>query len=384
MGDDVGEYTATAKLLHWLIAAFIVVQVALGLYMTRGALGHQLKFELYQLHKSMGITVLMLMAVRVFWRFLATTPAWPGHMRQWKRRAARNTHIALYALLLMVPLSGWAMISAVYSPFSFPTQLFNTIPWPHIPAIENLSVGQKKTVEPYLKNVHAALGWVLLALVLLHVAAALRHALILKDGVMLRMVPRFLKASTYLIVPFALMTVFVACASPALAQEWAINKEKSRITFEFDAGGRPIAGEFQHFRAEIRFDPDHLDISEISAAIDANTINTGQPQVNDALLTREWFDVQTYPAVGFRAISVEEGEADGAYVMEGELTIKGRTKRISIPFALTIDQGEAQVMGETEINRQNFAVGPSEPSGGTTIGDRIKVKLDLLATRLDN
>ncbi len=201
---------------------------------------------------------------------------------------------------------------------------------------------------------------------------------------MLRMVPRFLKAWAVLILPCALMTVLAAGASPAAAQEWAINKEKSRLTFEVEAGGQAVTGAFGQFRAEIHFDPDYLEVAEIAAAIDTNTVSTGQPQVDAGLMNKEWFDTQTYPSAGFRAKSVTAGDADGSYVMEGELTIKGNTRPVTIPFSLEIDQGEATVTGETAISRSDFGIGPNGPVSGVIIGDIVKIKLDLVATRLDN
>jgi len=377
------EYTATAKLLHWLIAAFVIGLIGLGLYMTRVE-NLQFRFELYQLHKSMGITVLALMVLRVAWRIFVPPPRLPTQLPGWEKNAAHGTHFGLYALLLVMPLSGWAMVSAAQPPFNFPTVLYNLIPWPHIPVIEELSAEQKKTVEPLLKNLHSALGWALLALVCLHIAAGLRHSFILKDGVMLRMVPRFLKSSRHLVLPFSVLFVLAAVAFPASAQQWALNKDKSKVSFEVDAGGQAVIGEFEQFDASIRFDPSNPGQAEISVRIDMNTVTTGQSQVDDALLTKDWFDVQTYPAAGFRATSIEAGDSEGSYTMVGDLTIKGNTKPVTIPFSLDVDLGEATVKGETAINRQNFAIGPDGPISGITVGDLIKIRLDISATRLDN
>ena len=201
---------------------------------------------------------------------------------------------------------------------------------------------------------------------------------------MSRMLPRFLKASRSLYIALVLMTLFAAGASPAAAQEWAIDKQQSRISFEVDAGGQAFIGQFQQFRAEIRFDQEQLDLSEISAAIDTNTVSTGRVDVDTALLGKEWFDTQSYPAAGFRATSVNEGEMEGAYIMEGELIIKGRAKPVSIPFRLDVDQGEATVSGETAVDRRSFGLGPDGPVAGVMIGDLVKIKLEIVATRLDN
>jgi cytochrome b561 len=379
MARPSGEYDAVAKLLHWLIATFVLCLIGLGLTMTRTG-GLALKLELYQLHKSMGITVLMLMMLRIAWRLFLPPPDLPPAMPGWEQGAARGTHLLLYAMLLALPLSGWAMVSATLPPFNLPTVLYKAIPWPHIPGIENLSAAAKKTVEALSKNVHAALGWALAALVSLHVAAALRHGFILKDGVMLRMWPRFLK----LMMPLAVIGFFGTGTLPAAAQEWALNKDRSKLTFEADAAGQILTGEFQQFEAEIRFDPEHPDITEISAAIDVNTISTGQSQADDALRSAEWFDAQTYPAAGLKVSALKPGSAEGRYTLEGTLIIKGKARPISMPITVAIDLGEATVKGEAVINRLDFGIGPSGPVSGKVIGNQVRVRFDISATRLDN
>ena len=199
---------------------------------------------------------------------------------------------------------------------------------------------------------------------------------------MSRKLPRFLKLTLQIMASIAVLGSL--SAAPAAAQGWAINKDKSRITFEIDAGGQPVIGEFQQFEAEIRFDPEHLDITEISAAIDINTISTGQSETDNALRSKEWFDAQTFPAVGLKVQSVNPGAADRQFVLEGQLIVKGRMQPITLPFNLAIDLGEATVTGETVVDRQKFGVGPGSSAPGTPIGDQVRVKFDISATRLDN
>jgi polyisoprenoid-binding protein YceI len=197
---------------------------------------------------------------------------------------------------------------------------------------------------------------------------------------MLRMLPRFLK----LMVPFAVIGFFGVGVLPAAAQEWAINKDRSKLTFEADAGGQTVAGAFQQFEAEIRFDPNYLDITEISAAIDINTISTGQDKADDALRGPDWFDAQNYPAAGLKVSALKPAGSAGRYMLEGTLAIKGRARPVSIPITMTIDQGEATVRGETVINRLDFGIGPSGPVSGMVIGNQVKVRFEISATRLDN
>ncbi len=201
---------------------------------------------------------------------------------------------------------------------------------------------------------------------------------------MLRILPRFLRLLRPMVLLCLLVPLYAAGSSPAAAQEWAIDKAKSRISFEVDAGGQAVNGQFDQFEAEIHFDPEHVTGAEIAAAIDMNTVNTGQDKVNEALMTKDWFDTQTYPSAGFRATSIAPGTAEGNYVLQGNLTIKGKSTPVTIPFTLAVDEGEAKAEGEAAISRREFDIGPDGPVSGFVISDLVRIKLDLVATRLDN
>jgi len=180
------RYTAVAIGLHWLMAAAIVGMIGLGLYMTRLPrieLGFQ--FRLYQLHKSIGITVLLLSFVRLAWRLSHPVPPLPDTLKPWEAVAARASHIGFYVLMIAIPLAGWAMVSA--SPLDIPTRLFGLIPWPHLPVLDTLP--DKKSAEAAFKFAHRTLAYGAVALLGLHVGAALKHHFILKDDVLTRMIP---------------------------------------------------------------------------------------------------------------------------------------------------------------------------------------------------
>ena len=179
------RYTLVAIVLHWLIALGILALLGLGLAMTRGSLPPMDRFAFYQWHKSIGLTVLVLMVLRVLWRLFHTPPPLPVAMPKAERRAAGAAHLALYGLLLAMPLVGWAMVSA--SPYNIPTVLYGMIPWPHLPVLPELP--NKAAVEGVLKLVHSYGAWLLMALLLLHVGAALRHHLALRDDTLWRMLP---------------------------------------------------------------------------------------------------------------------------------------------------------------------------------------------------
>lgn len=178
------RYGTVAILLHWVVAAGVLALIAIGLAMTHLTLAPMRQFALYQLHKSIGITVFAAMVLRVAWRLGHPPPALPAMPRA-ERRAASATHLGLYALLLAMPLSGWAVVSA--SPYDIPTVLYGLMPWPHLPWLSTLH--DKVPVEAALAAAHAYGGWTLTALIGLHAAAALRHHLILRDAVLWRMLP---------------------------------------------------------------------------------------------------------------------------------------------------------------------------------------------------
>lgn len=179
------RYTIVAILLHWASALCVLALIGMGLTMTHAALPPMRQFELYQWHKSLGITVLALTALRLAWRAVHPAPPLPAAMPRAERRAACAAHLLLYLLLVGLPLTGWAVVSL--SPFNIPTVLYGALPWPHLPLAEHLS--DPAWAEGVAKRVHAYGAWLLAAFLVLHVAAALRHHLILRDDVLRRMLP---------------------------------------------------------------------------------------------------------------------------------------------------------------------------------------------------
>ena len=181
------RYTAVAIILHWVMALGILALLALGLVMTHVHLPFARKFALYQLHKSIGITVLLAAFLRLAWRVFQRPPALPSHMPRLEQAAAHAGHLVLYVFLFALPLSGWALVSA--SVLHIPTHLYGVIPWPHLPVLSTLA--NKAPVEAALKAAHRYGAWTLLVIVVGHAAAALRHHFVKHDDVLLRMLPRF-------------------------------------------------------------------------------------------------------------------------------------------------------------------------------------------------
>lgn len=181
------RYSGVAIAIHWLTALAILAQIVMGWTMTSAQPGSYLQFSLYQWHKSVGMTILALSILRLFWRLMHKPPPLPATMPAWEMRAAKASHALLYALLIMLPITGWAVVSA--SPLNIPTVLYGVLPLPHLPVLTDLP--DKKAAEQALALVHEIAGWILIVLLAGHVGAALRHHFLVHDDVLVRMLPRF-------------------------------------------------------------------------------------------------------------------------------------------------------------------------------------------------
>jgi cytochrome b561 len=166
-----------ARLLHWSIALLVFVQIPLGWTASAWPLSPA-KLDLFVWHKSLGVLVLALMAVRIFWRTTHRPPAWPQGMARLERTAARLTHACLYLVLILLPLTGWVVNSAAGVPFA----IFRLLPLPSI-------VTPDEELATAVARIHLGLSLALAALIVLHVGAALRHHFVLRDTILRRMLP---------------------------------------------------------------------------------------------------------------------------------------------------------------------------------------------------
>ena len=157
------RYTTTAITLHWLVALLILSTFPLGLYMVDLPLSPD-KLRLYSYHKWIGVTVFLLVVARLAWRLTHAPPPLPDGIAAWQRHASVAAHGLLYALMLAIPLSGWLMSSAK----GFQTVWFGVLPLPDL-------LERNRALGDLLATVHQGLNYTLAALVILHVAAALKH-----------------------------------------------------------------------------------------------------------------------------------------------------------------------------------------------------------------
>jgi len=171
------RYSAVAQAFHWIIAALIVTQFVLAYTADDLPLGVH-KLALLARHKSFGMTILMLAVLRLLWRLRSPAPALPAGMTSLERLLARATHFAFYVLLFAMPLTGWMMSSAK----NYSVSWFGAFTWPNL-------IGKNENAFELLRSTHHILSYLLFAIAVLHILAALKHHFWDKDDVLLRMLP---------------------------------------------------------------------------------------------------------------------------------------------------------------------------------------------------
>lgn len=176
-------YGYIAIYLHWTMAALIIGMLGLGLYMVTLPIFEPATYTLFQLHKSIGFVILALVALRLLWKITGITPDLPENTPRWERVAAHLGHISLYALMLLMPLTGWLLVST--SPLGLPSVFFNLFEVPHLPVPGFL--GQKAEVSEFFTSVHGWAAYAFIAVILVHFGAALKHYFIYKNKVLQRM-----------------------------------------------------------------------------------------------------------------------------------------------------------------------------------------------------
>lgn len=395
-------YGGVARALHWLTAVLILTLFALGWYMADLEFTDPDKFRLYQIHKSIGITVFVLAVLRLIWRLTHKAPRWPDHMAGWERMAAAGAHWALYGLILLQPVLGVLQSNAA----NFPIVFWGGFELPTL-------IGPSEMAGDILLNLHHLVANVLAGLVLLHIAAALRHHIQIKDDVLRNMMPSarlgigiVVLALALIIPPFLLSKTSEPVATAAgtdvettapVAEEedasdlsgeaWTI-LEDSALGFRARQQGSLVPGSFAAFDADIVFDPDDLENSRIGVDIDVTSITTGHSDRDKTLNSPSFFDTATWPSAAFQSQSITATHEEGQYQAAGTLTLRDVTKDVVLPFSLVIEDDPndtgtrlAEAKGELPILRLDYGVGQGDWSSTGTVADEVVITIDIKASK---
>ena len=374
MTDSTRAYHGVAIALHWLIALLIVGLLIAGNIMVRLDEADPLRYQLTQWHKSFGVLVLLLASLRLLWRLTHRPPPLPGHLAAWEVHAAGAAHLLLYLAMLVIPLSGWIMVSA--SPLEIPTLLFNGLPWPHLPPFDTLP--NKAEVSKLFATIHEWSAWILLALLLAHVGAALRHRFVLRDEVMQRMSPRAGDgrwrpgAGLFTLGFVVLLAGLIAYGYGGFRSE-PLAAGSSQVTFEFRLQGDLSEGAFTTTAVEMQLDSANPAASRLRATVDTASVTSGNSQIDSTLVAGDWFDVSNHPQAVFESDSFRAIDAQ-RYAVNGTLQIRGVTR--DIEFTLNLDEGAEtrQATGEFTVSRLDFGLGAESQADEEAVGYPVTIR----------
>lgn len=365
--NSVERYGAVAKTLHWVIAILILMMLVMGWRMGYIPNGPD-KFWVYSLHKSLGITILGLMVVRLAWRLVnfGLPRPLPTHQK-WEQVLAAIVHWSLYAAVIAQPLSGWILTSAANSTINW----FGYFP---VPAI----TGPDPALRSAAKLVHDNLPLVICGLLFLHIAGALKHVFIDKDGTLRRMLP----------FTTAAFLMFASAAHGAdKIPHWTIDRAKSTLGIEATQEGSAFKANFKAFDGEIMLDPEHPETGKATITIDLNSFNSGNEERDSTVKGTDWFDLATVPTASYQISKFEKsGKKDGELLAMGILRLRGIEKPIALPFTLTTEKKDgvttAHAVGETSLKRLDFGVGAGQWADPAMVGDAVLIHVDLTATQV--
>jgi polyisoprenoid-binding protein YceI/cytochrome b561 len=412
-------------------------------------------FWVFQLHKSVGITILLLSLWRLWVRLRHPRPAPLGS--GWTDKLASAVHWGFYAVMIGAPLSGWLIVST--AKIKIPTLLFGMIPWPHVP----VGAGAAHTVHEAAENAHGLLATLAIVLLVLHVAGAIRHQFLLKEALVERMVPtrrvglgmialligslaasfalgRFIPApqgTVWKVDPVVAPTAAVpspvavdlnepadaigpketedtkakvdpakdatTATAPAVVAAapvapvalgdpekivakaagslpaWAV-QPGGRLGFTVSVNGETVTGRFDRWSSAIRFDPDRLDQSAITATIDLASVSSGDGERDGMLAGSDFFSTAAHPRATFTATNIRS-TGPGRYAANGTLNLKGVSRAVPLNFTLDIKGDSAQTSGTAQLDRRQFNVGEGQFSGTDAVGANVAINFSFAARK---
>lgn len=403
-------YGWVARLFHWSIALLILGAMGLGLYANNLPRGSQEAlqaiFQTFSVHKTIGVVVLILAVLRILWTLAQPHPRPLHPNRALENFLAGAVHWGLWTGMVIMPLSGWLLHSAAPGGFS-------RILWPlgqRLPMIpENAALAER------FAAFHETGWWVLAGLVVLHVAGALKHALIDRDGTLSRMAgnpdsaplpppaaPQRLRhvlaallglalwigvagLSTLApeedadevpaVAPSTASTAATAPASSGTAPVWTV--QQGELAIQVSQSGSPVQGRFATWQAAITFDPDSRS-GHVEATADIASLELGS--VAGTAKGAEFLNAAAHPTATFSADILPPATEGGTEVLKGTMTIAGKAMPLEFPATITTQGDTATARGQFRLDRRDYGVGAGYADEGT-VGFAVEVTLDLTAKR---
>ncbi|MEM8542223.1 MAG: cytochrome b/b6 domain-containing protein [Pseudomonadota bacterium] len=403
------RYGSVAQIFHWLTAVLII-----GLLIV-GSIMHYLpqdsgeaiarKVFVYSMHKTIGVTVLLIAVLRVIWAITNPHPKPLHPERKLETFAAETVHWALYIAILVAPLTGLLHHAA--------SEGFAPIWWPFG---QNLPFIPK---DETLSQIFGAMHWIMAIIIALclvgHIGGALKHAILDKDETLARMLPGKLSKdfslpnenlahksglATALVAFVGIGVALSAIGGLAATQQtqnaelqpltintdearegehpWQVVEDQSSLKIRISQLGSPVEGEFESWNAQINLDPENLDTAFIDARINIESLQLGS--VSDQAKGPEFLDAESYPEARFLSDFIWL-RGDGAYDAEGLMEIGGVQKPFILTFSLNIDGDRARGQAYAVINRIDFGIGAEGYNNEDSVAFAVEIALDLVAAK---
>lgn len=397
LSNNTDGYGSIAKVFHWLVALLIITAIPTGLVangLPVDAENLPLKARLFSIHKTLGVAAFFVALLRILWALTQTKPALLNADKKVESFAAETAHWLLYASLVIVPLSGWIHHAA--------TTGFAPILWP---LGQNLPlVPKSEALAGFFAACHFLFTKVLGVTLVLHIAGALKHAFVDRDGTLRRMwfgkspvlglvshpgtrAPIVTAAIIYLAALGGASAIAMTsdhtpvspdpapAVSEAPAGNWSVGE--GTLGISVDNFGAPVSGSFATWTAGIVFDettPGAVKGS-VEVKIDITSLTLGSVTAN--ALGAEFLNATDYATATYQGDILTDGDG---YVVPGILTLKDVSAEVPLTFSLIIEGDTAIMEGTAEIDRLSFNVGETYPDQ-STVGFAVDVAVALTATR---
>lgn len=357
------RYSAVAIILHWCIAAGAFAMLISGLVIYQEWLSDAALFKWFQWHKSLGVILLLLIFSRILWRLLHSPPKLPSTFNALQRRASTFGHTFLYLLLILMPLSGWLVVSS--SDLQVPTLVFNLFKWPHLPVPESLF----KIIHSIASNLHFYGSLFLTALVIGHLAMVIKHH---QQGINLLSRMPFTRLSQVtlcatIIIIFALSLSHNAL-SPLLTSSIKTS-QTGAIQFKGIHAGKTFKGQFKNWTLKTNFDSKSRSLDSFELIVDTNSFETGNTFYDETLQEEDWFDPNNYPQIHFVASEVKKTHST-AMKISGILTVK----RLQTPLEFTVQINDNNRLDTTfQLSRLQLGLGKISDPDAEWVDDNIQL-----------
>jgi cytochrome b561 len=371
------QYHPVAKILHWVIAAMIVLQYVLAKFAENAATPMQ-ELALLANHKSVGITIFLFAVFRLAWRLRqGVPPSLP--MPGWQTIASRVSHWTMYGLIFLMPVTGWLMSSAS----AYSVSWFNLVPLPDLVAAD-------PDLKDTLEVIHKTLAKLLFVIAAVHIAAALRHTQ-KRDGAIARItstgaiilfisiisvgvltLTRVGDGSGNIDIPATESSGSTVTAVASDLPAWNIDYDASYIKFIATQAGADVNGEWQDWTADLHFDEAQLDAGLFDVSIVVAAVETLDVDRDRTLQDPEWFDAENFPLVRYLASSFKENPV-GGFEATGSLTVKGRSAPVDLMFTVSQVDGNYVLDGEANLDRIALQLGLGEWADTTWIAQFVTV-----------